>query len=40
MAFGGMGNTTSMLMDIIPEPHDINEADRLDLSFFPYNFDI
>ena len=40
MAFGGMGNTTSMLMDIIPEPHDIHEADRLDLSFFPYNFDI
>ena len=40
MAFGGMGNATSMLMDIIPEPHDINEADRLDLSFFPYNFDI
>ena len=40
MAFGGMGNTTSMLMDIIPEPHDINEADSLDSSVFPYNFDI
>ena len=28
MAFQGMSENISMLMDIIPEPHDPNEADR------------
>ena len=38
MAFYGVGEGRSMLMDIIPEPHDPAEADRKDLSDIPYRF--
>lgn len=38
MAFYGMGEGVSMLMDIIPEPHDLDEADRKDLTEIPYIF--
>lgn len=38
MAFYGMGEGVSMLMDIIPEPHDPDEADRKDLTEIPYIF--
>jgi dTDP-4-dehydrorhamnose 3,5-epimerase len=38
MAFYGASESISMLMDIIPEPHDPNEADRKDLSEIHYNF--
>lgn len=38
MAFYGVGEGRSMLMDIIPEPHDPSEADRKDLSEIPYQF--
>lgn len=38
MAFAGVGDQTSMLMDIIPEPHDPSEADRLELNAIAYNF--
>lgn len=38
MAFYGAAENTSMLMDIIPEPHDPLEADRKDLQEIPYNF--
>ncbi len=38
MAFMGADSKTSMLMDIIPEPHDPSEADRLDLEVINYNF--
>lgn len=38
MAFHGIGPGTSMLMDIIPEPHDPTEADRRDLTDIPYSF--
>ncbi len=38
MAFYGADAHTSMLMDIIPEPHDPAEADRKDLSEIPYRF--
>jgi dTDP-4-dehydrorhamnose 3,5-epimerase len=38
MAFYGDDDNTSMLMDIIPEPHDPSEADRKDLSEIPYTF--
>ena len=38
MAFYGVGEGHSMLMDIIPEPHDPSEADRKDLSDIPYPF--
>lgn len=40
MAFIGVGDCISMLMDIIPEPHDPQEADRKDLSEIPYSFKI
>lgn len=40
MAFYGIGDDRSMLMDIIPEPHDPSEADRKELSEIPYNFDV
>lgn len=36
MAFEGVGEETSMLMDIIPEPHDPSEADRKDLNEIVY----
>lgn len=38
MAFYGVGEGLSMLMDIIPEPHDPSEGDRKDLSKIPYQF--
>ncbi len=38
MAFYGVGKGISMLMDIIPEPHDPTEASRKDLSEIKYNF--
>ena len=38
MAFYGAGEKTSMLMDIIPEPHDDSEGDRVPLEDIPYNF--
>lgn len=38
MAFYGIGQETNMLIDIIPEPHDPSEADRLDLSEIDYEF--
>lgn len=38
MAFYGEGEGTSMLMDIIPEPHDPGEADRKDLFEIDYKF--
>lgn len=31
MAFEGVAETTSLLMDIIPEPHDPSECDKKDL---------
>ncbi len=38
MAFYGSAEKTSMLMDIIPEPHDPNEADKKDLSEIGFDF--
>lgn len=38
MAFQGMDDKTSMLMDIIPEPHDPSEADRKNLNEIEYKF--
>jgi dTDP-4-dehydrorhamnose 3,5-epimerase len=38
MAFYGEGEGTSMLMDIIPEPHDDSEGDRKDIGDIPYDF--
>jgi len=38
MAFYGADSETSMLMDIIPEPHDPQEADRKELGEIPYKF--
>lgn len=38
MAFQGIGEGVSMLMDIIPEPHDPEEADRKSLSEINYRF--
>lgn len=38
MAFQGMDSKTSMLLDIIPEPHDPTEADRKTLEEIKYNF--
>lgn len=34
MSFEGVSNETSLLMDLIPEPHDPDEADRKELSQF------
>lgn len=39
MAFYGVGEGISMLMDIIPQPHDPEEADRKDLAEIPYSFE-
>ncbi len=36
MAFEGVGEGRSLLMDIIPEPHDPNEADRKDVDEIEY----
>lgn len=38
MAFYGIGNGTSMLMDIIPEVHDPNESSRKELEELNYDF--
>lgn len=38
MAFAGIDCQTSMLMDIIPEPHDDSEGDRVTLETIPYQF--
>ena len=38
MAFYGAGNETSMLMDIIPEPHDDKEGDRKPLEEIKFEF--
>lgn len=38
MAFQGVGKGISMLLDIIPEPHNPDEADKKALSEFIYKF--
>ena len=38
MAFYGEGEGISMLMDIIPEPHDPSEASRMELEAIDYKF--
>lgn len=38
MAFYGVAEGNSLLMDIIPELHDPSEADRKDLFDIPYSF--
>jgi dTDP-4-dehydrorhamnose 3,5-epimerase len=38
VAFQGMGKETSMLMNIIPEPHDSTETDNKALFEITYNF--
>lgn len=38
MAFQGIDNKTSMLMDIIPEPHDPTEASRKNLEEINFKF--
>ena len=38
MAFYGEAEETSLLMDIIPEPHDPEEASRKALDEIPYKF--
>ncbi len=38
MAFYGASSYTSMLMDIIPQPHDPTEADRKNLEDIPFEF--
>jgi dTDP-4-dehydrorhamnose 3,5-epimerase len=38
MAFQGLGNDVSMLMNMIPEPHDSTEVDNRELSEITYNF--
>ncbi len=38
MAFQGLGEGVSILMDIIPEPHDHSEADRKELTNISYDF--
>ena len=40
MAFAGVGDSISMLLDIIPEPHDDDEASRLPLEEIQYNFSV
>lgn len=40
MAFAGVDKDISLLLDIIPEPHDPAEADSKDLDEIPYNFDV
>ena len=40
MAFAGVGDSISMLMDIIPEPHDDDEASRQPLEEILYNFNV
>ena len=38
MAFMGVAEETSLLLDIIPSPHNPSEADRRDLEDIPYRF--
>jgi len=38
MAFYGASSCTSMLMDIIPQPHDPSETDRKSIEEIPYPF--
>lgn len=38
MAFAGEDSQTSILMDIIPEPHDDSEGERVPLETIPYHF--
>lgn len=38
MAFHGMDDEVSTVMDIIPEPHDPTEADNVELSEIDYHF--
>lgn len=38
MAFCGVSQNTSILMDIIPETHDDSEGDRISLESIPYSF--
>ena len=38
LAFQGMGKDVSILMDIIPEPHDPTETDNKELVEIAYNF--
>ena len=38
LAFCGQDDNTSLLLDIIPEPHDDAEGDRLSLEQIPYHF--
>ena len=38
MSFYGSDEKTSILMDIIPEPHDPSEADKKDLSEIRFDF--
>lgn len=38
MAFHGMADGVSIVMDIIPEPHDPTEADNQDLTTIEYKF--
>ena len=38
MAFHGLGEEISTVMDIIPEPHDPAEADNIELSEINYQF--
>ena len=38
MAFHGVGEDVSILMDIIPEPYVDTESDRVDLSQIPFFF--
>lgn len=40
MAFAGVGDSVSMLMDIIPQPHDDDEASRQSLECIQYNFNV
>lgn len=39
MAFHGIGKGHSMLMDIIPEPHSLEEASKKNLEELSYNFE-
>ena len=39
MAFQGVGKDVSMLMNIIPEPHDSTEADSKELLEIKYDFE-
>jgi len=40
MAFAGVDEQTSMLIDFIPEIHDASEGDRKELADIPYNFQV